>query len=1115
MSKVLLLTALLFTGFVGLRANGEKADLFKEWSYNSGKMPAGLSSYRRKGLATFVTLISKSVKTPNGDKALEVKILSPAVKVPHYKQLNFIYDSKITAGTMLKVEFMIKGSTRGKASASCIISRPPWKGLGKGSGKSFIVETEWKKITLEFAAAKDWEGKMRMPLLAIGEYPQGETLYIGPVRIFKTANFLSFKINKQWTLFAGVDANKIKLDTFKNIPTSLHGAKKTDISGIKVELKNNSFNIKDIFGYFKNKDAAIFFNEFQASKDGMMQLGASADWWFDFYINGKQAYSTMKSGGNSSHRFIPGDHVFNIPVKKGRNLIVVKVLSGSEGWKFACGKVPFKRRLSTITPIEEGKNWKAVNMTGTWNPKGIHPIKFKKLLIKSGTALDLSSFCDGPSGKYGRVIINKQGKLAFETKPKQAVRFRSFNLFLGWRSQFYKMAKKELREFAKAIQLRGYNMIRPHCLDFYIMGHSGLPGSKRKLQGFNTVKIPQREKDLPVDKEFLDRFDFFVSCLKEYGIYLDLTLTHGGGWTEAYPWIRGAKKNGRGYGSLIYFRDDLKKNWEIGARFLLCHKNPYTGHSLLEDNMIVNITFKNEQDIRSSHYNVFTPHWQAFLKDKYSNIEKLRIAWKQPELTSFSQIPAISNKFLQNGAQSGIDGIKFLEKIMNDITDFYYKTIRKIGYKGPVANWDMFMRLLDIPPRAKLSLTAMHTYHDHFNKYKLSSKKYVQKHYVDSWSKGNEYRFSQQSSIHGGADYMRRVAATRFIDRPFFINEYGHSAYNRYHHEQGLVFGAYGALQGWDSLGAHENLVMLYHMASPMFNSSVDPISRASQLVSAFAWMRGDVKTAKHSVDYSVTPEMLYSKECLSAIGAEYSKISLLTKIGNSYPVKPFEPCAKITADLTIKPKEFAWTGGSEYYAITKDMLKKGNILGGIVQNLRQKNILGKSNITDVRKGIFQSETGEIVLNVPQKTMTVITARLEGVIIKKDGTYKLNNLEVKSCSVPASVTAVSLDENSDLEHTKRMLLVFSTHAVGKHTVFASERFTTVIERGVFPMLMQTGLLKVNLKTTRRETPKIYALNMDGTREKQLTCKLQNNILSITIDTTKLKYATPYFEIVFP
>ena len=52
-----------------------------------------------------------------------------------------------------------------------------------------------------------------------------------------------------------------------------------------------------------------------------------------WYVNGVKVYDTL--GGNEGGSL--ADHAFTLPLKKGRNIVVVQVLSGSQGWSFDFG----------------------------------------------------------------------------------------------------------------------------------------------------------------------------------------------------------------------------------------------------------------------------------------------------------------------------------------------------------------------------------------------------------------------------------------------------------------------------------------------------------------------------------------------------------------------------------------------------------------------------------------------------------------------------------------------------------------------------------------------------------------------------------------------------------
>lgn len=82
---------------------------------------------------------------------------------------------------------------------------------------------------------------------------------------------------------------------------------------------------------------AVFLQAFESPADGVMQLGAGADWYWLLAVNGKTVYDMMD--GNDKFPIAKTNYIFNIPVRKGKNLLCAVVLSGSASWAWSCGSV--------------------------------------------------------------------------------------------------------------------------------------------------------------------------------------------------------------------------------------------------------------------------------------------------------------------------------------------------------------------------------------------------------------------------------------------------------------------------------------------------------------------------------------------------------------------------------------------------------------------------------------------------------------------------------------------------------------------------------------------------------------------------------------------------------
>ena len=51
-------------------------------------------------------------------------------------------------------------------------------------------------------------------------------------------------------------------------------------------------------------------------------------------------------------------------------------------------------------------------------------------------------------------------------------------------------------------------------------------------------------------------------------------------------------------------------------------------------------------------------------------------------------------------------------------------------------------------------------------------------------------------------------------------------------------------------------------------------------------------------------------------------------------------------------------------------------------------------------------------------------------------------------------------------------------------------------------------------TEQKKVPKLYSLNPNGSREKEVPVVFKDGDLSIDLDSSKLEYGTPFFELVY-
>ncbi len=95
----------------------------------------------------------------------------------------------------------------------------------------------------------------------------------------------------------------------------------------------------------KVKDEAVVYTTFTADSDGFALIGLGCDWWLEAYVNGKFCISTFPDG-NWHSNYIATDHPFFAPVKKGENLLAVRVQRGGVSWFFGGGPVTIRKTVS-------------------------------------------------------------------------------------------------------------------------------------------------------------------------------------------------------------------------------------------------------------------------------------------------------------------------------------------------------------------------------------------------------------------------------------------------------------------------------------------------------------------------------------------------------------------------------------------------------------------------------------------------------------------------------------------------------------------------------------------------------------------------------------------------
>ena len=188
-----------------------------------------------------------------------------------------------------------------------------------------IYEDEQVVLDRDNGRLRKAREKLQAHLVALKEQVKN------PVEI----KYVPFALTPSWSVFRPAKklldgADFTILEQLSAVPQELFGAKR--------EHAVMDHDGRFAFDRPVARSISIFMQPFTASADGFMQIGCGGDLFWSFRINGVPVYDKMS--GNEGNPVAAGNQVFNIPVKKGKNLAVVVLLSGWDGWVWCCAEQP-------------------------------------------------------------------------------------------------------------------------------------------------------------------------------------------------------------------------------------------------------------------------------------------------------------------------------------------------------------------------------------------------------------------------------------------------------------------------------------------------------------------------------------------------------------------------------------------------------------------------------------------------------------------------------------------------------------------------------------------------------------------------------------------------------
>lgn len=732
------------------------------------------------------------------------------------------------------------------------------------------------------------------------------------------------------------------------------------------------------------------------------------------------------------------------------------------------------------------------------------PVRDTSLMIEENSIIDLSNLPSISKPVSSPLRISSEGNFVIANNITVPRRFLMASMGFGGSYPTHAMADL----YVEQLRRHGYNMVRIDFIEHTLM------------QG--------RDNDFDFNPDQFDRLQYFLASLKHAGIYYMLNGLSSG--NAGYGNIRERWVNHRKAKQGVYFDNQQQSHWKKLMEKMFTPINPYTGISTLEDPALAGLILVNEGGLaftnRMGVTDALKPQFADWLKRKYGTTAALKKAWKD-ELSNTESIENRSVNFPQPDAWTSrrmSDTQQFFVELEKSTADWMTQYLRQLGYKGMITAYNNWLSPAAHLSRGQFDWVDLHNYFSEPTK---------------DTQPGSVMR--QDSLLAGGASYIRELAVGKHIGKAYTVSEFGQIFWNKYRRESGLAVPAYAAFQGWDVICQHASPVKLsYESGNPKkdligpFEVGLDPVARAGETLATLLFVRGDVEPAKNTIGIKMTPQFVFDENAhLGGFPGDISRLALVTGVGldwqgrmdGQYDAQVMPGNASVTltgkpveptrADKSLAARVDALAGkyaGSLGPKISKTSFVVDNRWVSRVDALRKTGLIGKDNLTDPKQGVYQTDTGQVVMDSQRKRLMVVTPNTEAVVFDEPEPIALDNLKVEQADGPALVSVSSMD-GQPLNASKRMLVILATDARNSGMRFSDAAETTLLDLGKKPVLIKTAVVKLKLKNQNAAKLKVYSNTLRGKRGDVIPVAQESDGISFVLDTARLSHGpTTYFEI---
>lgn len=662
--------------------------------------------------------------------------------------------------------------------------------------------------------------------------------------------------------------------------------------------------------------------------------------------------------------------------------------------------------------------------------------------IIEGTPIDMSRYLDAPAGKHG--YINAKGEdLVFD----DGTAFNVWGLNISYRAWYpdYNEAEKN----AKRIAQMGFNVCRFHIpqmgSDIYA-GVDNLGGSTRR-SGY-------------ISKKYMDRFCYFIYCLKKEGIYvgIDLTNTMGNAWKDN-NFQDEEKLNGTTRGPNFFEEEIIKLNNKI-AENILSYYNPYTKMTIGEDPSLIWASLYNESSIHMAtnfedweyYYPKMNKLYNEWLLKKYPTRAALEAAWADP-LSENMALEADEDQTKGTVKLYAAAKRKKVNDKRNRDNIAFLSDMQQINFAT------RFETLRQWAPRALLQGSTQFTsgYDDRSNLYSQIMENdfhSLQSYFYLLTGNGEHLQYGTKVSGTPSPTVKNRelhnfkyfVAGDPY-GIPYLQTEWDAGMPNPYRSELNLMMGALSAFHNWGPVLFVWDHTCEYNSRRAENDADKFPLNQHSLM---------DRPEAVHA--FPSIAQMVLRGDITPATKGFYPQ-----------RFRGEEVYDRANASLTIDPT-YAWSGksGAFYDALCYD-------------ESANDNDIAKMKLHGDKTGRYISHTDEIMLDVNEGLYLVNTENTQAAAGFVDK-VELNDVIFEVENDFSTVTLSSLSETENIHNADSLLLTLVGDA-RPSSLIMNETCTEFLSNCEGPMILEPIIGTFTIKN--QNSYDVYSIGFDGHRKAKI------------------------------